>query len=453
MPRPSFLLTPLLALIPLVSAIPAGLDARGSAPVLPANDPFYLPPKGFEVSKPGTILRHRTPPNPIAALGIAKANIEAAHQILYRTTDSHGNAIATVSTILIPHNADYSKLLSYQVAEDAADPNCAPSYAFQLKAAEDGALGLVAPQLELLFIGAALDKGWVVTVPDHLGPKAAFLANTLSGHAVLDNVRAALASSSFTDIASNPTIALWGYSGGSLASGFAAELHPTYAPELKMVGAALGGTVPKILPVIEAVNKGPFVGLVPSGVQGLANEYPEIEKLIQDGVKPSMMADFRKTKNMCLAGNAIHYLGKDIYNYTIDRNIFKEDTAAKVLNANAMGQHVPTIPLLVYKSVGDEISPVNDTDSLIKTYCQGGARVEYRRDDFSEHASLQITGSADAMIWLIDRMNNKPIKQECTTSTELTGLADPRALVAFGQEILVILKTILSGPIGPGMVG
>ncbi|KAF7594750.1 hypothetical protein BBP40_008457 [Aspergillus hancockii] len=202
-----------------------------------------------------------------------------------------------------------------------------------------------------------------------------------------------------------------------------------------------------------ALDLMPFVGLVPAGVQGLASEYPEIEKLIQDGVKPSMMEDFRKTKTMCLSGDAIYYFGKDIYNYTIDRKIFKTSTAVKVLDANAMGQNVPTIPLMVYKSVGDEISPVNDTDTLVKSYCQRGATVEYRRDDLSEHASLQITGSADAMIWLIDRMNNKPINQECTTTTSLTGLANPRALVAFSQTILVALKEILAGPIGPGMVG
>ncbi|KAB8233244.1 hypothetical protein ETB97_003193 [Aspergillus alliaceus] len=453
MVRLSFWLAQILAVLPLVSAVPTGLPPRGSAPVLPVDDPFYVPPEGFETSAPGTILRHRTPPNPIAALSFAKVNIEAAHQILYRTTDSFGNAIATVSTILIPHNADYSKLLSYQVAEDAADPNCAPSYAFQLEAAHDGILGLVMPQVELLLVGAALDKGWVVTVPDHLGPKATFLANRLSGHAVLDNLRAALASSSFTHITSDPTIALWGYSGGSLASGFAAELQPSYAPELKIAGAALGGTVPKIDTVIEAVNKGVFVGLVPAGIQGLANEYPDVQKLLADGLKPSMMAEFNKTQNMCLAGDLVHYLGKDIYSFTKDPNIFKQPVAVEVINANSMGQNVPKIPLLVYKSVGDEISPVKDTDSLIHTYCQGGASVEYKRDELSEHASLEITGSADAMIWLMDRMNNKPIKPGCTTSTAISGLLDPRALAVLGQEILVILKTILSGPIGPGVTG
>ncbi|KAE8383849.1 secretory lipase-domain-containing protein [Aspergillus bertholletiae] len=453
MTRLSVLLASILAALPLISAFPAQLPEQDSAPTLPVDDPFYIPPEGFETFAPGTILRHRTPPNPIAALGFAKVNIPAAHQILYRTSDSAGNAIATVSTILIPNNADFSKLLSYQVAQDAADPNCSPSYALQLEAAYDGFLGLLAPQIDLLFFGAALEKGWVVTIPDHLGPKSAFLANTLSGHAVLDNVRAALASSSFTNITSDPTIALWGYSGGSLSSGFAAELQPTYAPELNIVGAALGGTVPRIRPVIDAVNKGPFVGLVPSGIQGLANEYPDIEQLLAQGVKPSMQADFSKTKHLCLEGDFREFSGKDIYEYTIDRTIFDQPVAKRIMDANAMGQNVPKIPLLVYKSVGDEISPVNDTDSLIEMYCQGGASVEYKRDLISEHISHGLTGSADAMLWIIDRMNNKPVQAGCTTSTAIAGLLDPKIQAALGQEISTLLKAILAGPIGPAVVG
>ncbi|KAE8155146.1 secretory lipase-domain-containing protein [Aspergillus avenaceus] len=451
MAKLSILLAPLFAILPFVASAPAQ-SAKSSGPVLPLDDPFYKPPEGFESLPPGSILRHRLPPKPIAALGFAKANVEAAHQFLYRTTDTHGNAIATVSTILIPHNADYSKVLSYQVAEDSAAPNCAPSYAFQLEAAYDGAIGMVMPQLELLLIGAALDKGWVVTVPDHLGPKAAFLASKVSGQAVLDNLRAAIHSSNITNI-TNPTFTMWGYSGGSMASGFAAELQPTYAPELNIAGAALGGTVPSIPPVLQKVNKGLYVGLIPAGVQGLANEYPEIQQLINENIKPEMMDDFKKTQTMCLAGDIVHYLGRDIYNYTSNPDIFTTPTAKRIMDENAMGHNIPKIPLFVYKSVGDDVSPVNDTDAVVQTYCKGGANVEYRRDQLSNHAVLAGTGAPDAMIWLNNRMHNRPIEPGCHTSTSLTSLLDPHAIWALGTEVISVLKSLLSAPLGPGVVG
>lgn len=441
----------LFLLLPRVFALPARL--RRDGPPLPTDDPFYVPPAGFESSPPGTILRYRTPPYPIAAFGADPVNIAAAYQILYRTTDSFGDAIATVSTILIPHNADNTKLLSYQVAEDAADPNCAPSYAFQFESATGGPLGLLMPQLELHLIETALYNGWIVTVPDFLGPKAAFLANNLAGHAVLDNIRAALASSNFTNISSDATITLWGYSGGSLASGFAAELQPSYAPELKIAGAALGGTVPQILPVIDAVNKGPFTGLIPSGIMGLANEYDEIDQLIDEKILLSKKADLEQARSMCLVGDAEKYFGQDVYSYTTDPNIFTEETATTVMSANDMGQHVPTIPLLIYKSAGDEISPVNNTDSLVAYYCAAGANVEYKRDEFSEHATMAIIGAPDALIWLSDRMRGVPVTPGCTTTTEFTSLADPGALAVLGESLVEILLSLLQAPVGPIMIG
>lgn len=427
---------------------------RDSGPEYPVDDPFYVPPEGFESTAPGSILRHRTPPYPIAAFSLVPINLAASYQILYRTTNSFGDAVATVSTILVPHNADFTKLLSYQVAQDAANPNCSPSYAFQLEAATDGALGLIMPQLELVFITAALEKGWVVTVPDHLGTKSAFLANNLSGQATLDNIRAALASTEFTDISKDATVAMWGYSGGSLASGFAAELQPTYAPELKIVGAALGGTVPQILPVVYATNKGLFTGLIPSGIQGLANEYPSAAQLIADNVLPSKAAAFNKTQSLCLTGDITTYLGQDVFSYVSDPNIFTEPMATALLDANAMGQHVPEIPLYIYKSAGDEISPVNNTDDLVsQIYCPGGASVQYLRDELSEHATMAILGAPDAFIWLEDRMNGKPADAGCSQSTVLTSLTDPNTLLALGVDIVDVLLSLLAVPIGPIMIG
>lgn len=429
------------------------LAAPTTGPAFPVDDPWYVPPEGFESTAPGTILRSRTPPYPMAAFGVAKVNVAEAHQLLYRTTNSFGDPIATVSTILVPHNADYTKLLSYQVAQDAADPNCAPSYAFQFEAARNGPLGLILPQAELLLMATAMDKGWVVTVPDHLGPKGTFLANTLSGQAVLDNVRAALSSSDLTKISPDSTVSLWGYSGGSLASGFAAELQSSYAPELKIAGAALGGTVPKIPPVIEAVNQGIFTGLIPAGVQGLSNEYPSIAKIIDENIIEDKKPAFSDTKNLCLPANIVEYLGQDIYTYTKNPDIFTAPEVTKILDANAMGHHIPEIPLIVYKSANDEVSPVNATDELVTSYCDAGADVEYKRDFLSEHGSLVITGVPDAMIWLNDRMNGVPVEKGCSRETDLTGLEDPKALAVLGTDIVEILLHLLSAPVGPIMIG
>jgi hypothetical protein len=440
-----FLFQLLAFFLPLIWASPIAVNG----PVPPTQDPFYQPPLGYEKTAPGTILRYRSPPFPIAALGFAKSNLESAYQVLYRTSDTFGNPIATMTTILVPHNANFSKLHSYQVAQDAASPNCSPSYALQQQTDAGKALSLIMPELEYLLITTALDQGWVVTVPDHLGPKSAFLANTLSGQAVLDNIRAALSSGNFTHILPDAQITMWGYSGGSLATGFAAELQPTYAPDLKIAGAALGGTVPKILSVINTVNKGIFTGLVPAGILGLANEYPAAQDLVRENIWLSKMPEFNKAKDLCLTGDLGEYAGQDIYNYTKSPDLFTSPAAKALLDPNSMGQNIPKIPLLVYKSVGDEVSPIADSDELVTKYCKGGASVQYVRDKFSEHVTMEIVGSPSAFLWLIDRMEGKPAQQACTNTTVVTSLEDPKAFTVFGIEGIEILLSFLSLPLGP----
>ena len=181
----------------MVSAAPAGLFNRG-APLPPSQDPFYQAPAGYESATPGSILKSRTIPYPLAFEGKDPLRIRGAYQLLYRTTDSHGNAEAAITTVLVPNNANPTKLVSYQTAEDSSFVDCGPSYTLQQNSTDS-------QSFEELLILAALDHGCYVSVPDYEGPQAAFVAGIQAGHAVLDSIRAAKASNSLTGLSSTAT--------------------------------------------------------------------------------------------------------------------------------------------------------------------------------------------------------------------------------------------------------
>ena len=165
----------------------------------PSQDPFYTPTGNWQSQKPGAILNHRKVPNTLP-----NVTYSAAYQLLYRTTDALSKPIAAVTTVIVPKTPDYSKLLSYQIAYDTPDVDCSPSYTLQVGGTNSFDNGFT----------YGLDQGWVVNTADYEGPKAAFTAGILSGQATLDSIRAALASTSFTQLQSNATVAMWGYSGG-----------------------------------------------------------------------------------------------------------------------------------------------------------------------------------------------------------------------------------------------
>jgi hypothetical protein len=265
----------------------------------------------------------------------------------------------------------------------------------------------------------------------------------------LDSIRAVLASSNVTNVHADAEVAMWGYSGGALASGWAAELQPSYAPELKIIGAALGGTPSDINAAMNAINKGPFAGLIPSSLLGLSQQYSDFNDFIQSKLIPKKKAAFNKAANQCMAQDLLQFAFQDIFKYFSDPNILSDPIAVKVLNENKMGKYVPKIPLFMYHAIHDEVIPFAPTQALVKKYCSEGSNIEFVQDELSEHAILSVTGAADAILWLIDRFNGVPAKEGCSTRTTLTSALDPGALLVFGELIFNDLGDLLGKPIGP----
>ena len=172
--------------------------------------------------------------------------------------------MATIIVPLTPAATSPRPLLSYQVAEDADSETCAPSY--------EARRGL---ETEAVAWPSLLSQGWAVVVPDHEGLDSEFAAGVQEGHAVLDGIRAA---ENFApaglDGAKTP-VGMWGYSGGGQATSWAAELQPTYAPKLHIVGATYGGTAANVKTVWDHLN-GLDTSLDLAAAVGVSRAYPNL---------------------------------------------------------------------------------------------------------------------------------------------------------------------------------
>ncbi|WP_432420406.1 lipase family protein [Nocardia neocaledoniensis] len=247
------------------------------APLLPPDDPFYLAPPDLAGLAPGTVVRTRSVE--IALFGLVPQRI-SAWQLLYRTCDLDGEPEVSVTTVLLPWDADPLEsrpLVSFQCAIDAVAPQCFPSYALRRGART---VGSIAP-LELPIIAMALRQGWAVSVPDHEGLGGRFGAAREPGYRALDGIRAA---SGFAPLGLGPAnpVALWGYSGGGLATAWAAELAAEYAPELNIVGAVAGSPVGDPAAAFVRLNGGWFAGFPAAFVAGLRRAYPDLDAVLDD---------------------------------------------------------------------------------------------------------------------------------------------------------------------------
>ena len=411
---------------------------RGARPQLPSDDPFYDPPAGFQHANPGTVLRSRDVE--LAFLGLIPQRITAT-QLLYRTTDMHGNAEAAATTVIVPAERApkaVTPVISYQCAIDAVTSRCFPSYALRRRAVAPGAVA----QFEFLLIAAALAEGWAVSVPDHEGRAGMWGAPYEPGYHVLDGVRAAL-NTERLGLSPSAPVGLWGYSGGGLASAWAAEMSGSYAPELNVVGAVLGSPVGDLGHTFRRLNGTVMSGLPALVVAALADIYPELNKIIQKHATPEGKDLLKRLHNMTTAEAVIRMVNKDMDDM-LDvplEQILNTPEVKHVFDDIKLGAAVPTPPVLIVQAVFDQLISVGDIDELAETYSAGGADVTYHRDLFSEHLLLHPLSAPMTLRWLTDRFSGKPLSEHMIR-TKWPTLLSPMTYVGMARLAKIAVKVV-----------
>lgn len=379
------------------SCLVASSTAPSTGSLPPSRDPWYTAPSNYESTAPGTVLRLRPAPGNLTA---AYSNSSAAYNVLYRTTDSNYKPAFAVTTLFIPRSSTDPKnyLVSYQIPYNSPSVDASPSNT------------LANPEYTADIVGtdisALLHAGYFVSVPDHEGPLAAFVCSVSEGHATLDAVRAVLSLERQWTLTRSAKVMLWGYSGGSIASEFAAELQVQYAPELSITGVAIGGLPTNITSSVLAANKSPFAGLLPAGLVGVSKQHPAFNQTLRKSLKQNgeyNASTFLAVATMDVNTIFAEFAGQDMAAYFTDGfAIFESPEYKEVANTDAiMGYHgVPQMPLFVYKAVHDELCPIAETDALVERYCGVGANILYQKNSVGGHLAEETNGDASALAWI-----------------------------------------------------
>lgn len=417
---------------------------RGGRPVLPSEDAFYQPPAGFEHAAPGTVLRSRDVE--LGFLGLIPQRVKAT-QLLYRSTDMNGDPQAAVTTVLVPanHAPDHVRhVVSYQCAIDGVSSRCFPSYAMRRRAKAVGSLA----QLEYLLVAAALAEGWVVSVPDHEGPDGMWGAPHEPGYRVLDGLRATLNFERF-GLAKNSQAGLWGYSGGGLASAWAAEVHAEYAPELNIVGAVLGSPVGNLGNTFRRLNGSHLAALPALVVAALAKTFPDLNRIIEEHATEEGRAMLARLERMTTLEAIIRLFKKDMDHLVHPplEDVLSMPEVQDVFERIKLGGNSPSLPVLIVQAVHDSVIAVDDIDELAHTYHAGGAQVTYHRDLFSEHMLLHPMSAPMTLRWLTDRFAGRPLDAHIIR-THWPTLLNPMTYAGMWRLGGIVGKVMSGGRVG-----
>lgn len=409
-----------------VAATPSTASAPATTSTATTSDPFYT----YDGSKPlasyapGAVLKTRTLqyhligiPTPLKAV-----------QLLYRTTDAQGRPAANVTTVVRSLTGDRSKAVSYQSFYDSLNPEDGPSRAI----AGDLSLGGLIPNVEAVFIAPLLAKGYDVVIPDTEGQQANFAAGPEYGTNTLDSIRAATASEQ-TGLTSGTAFGLIGYSGGAIATNWAAALAPSYAPDVnrRLVGYAEGGLLVAPAHNLKYVDGSlTWSGVIPMAVIGVSRSY-DID------LQPYLSDYGQKVYKELEDGSIIDALGrypgltwKKMAKpaYADPNSIPAFLTAVNKLNLGSAA--TPTIPGFIAQGdagvlegtfsnrpgigTGDGVMVSGDARALARQYCATGDQaVEYRQYELLSHLGTALPWAPVALGWLDDRFAGRTAPSDC----------------------------------------
>jgi Secretory lipase len=394
--RHARLVLPVLLLVLPLSAPLAATQAH-AATVATTGDPFYVPPDPLPPGSPGDVIRWRASAAPLVAA--------RAWQVLYRSTTALGGPTAVSGTVLVPLApfAGARPVVAYAAGTQGWGDQCAPSKSI--------AAGVFDEQFA---VNNLLGQGWAVVVTDYPGlgtpGDETYNVGIPEGYAVLDALRAATRLPE-TGLQPSAAMAIEGYSQGGGAADWAAQLQPTYAPELRLAGVAGGGTPANLQAVARNINGTAWFAFLAGTAIGFNAAYPAID--FRQYLTAEGQAAMDQLSMQCQATALLQFAGKRIEDYTIGGiNPIGEPPVKAVLDLNNLGAIGPAVPVLQYHGLVDEIIPWRVETDLHDRWCAAGVRT-LLKGYLSGHVLTHVVAQGDVVSWLRGRLAGSPAPRNC----------------------------------------
>lgn len=377
--------------------------------VPPDQDPFYkaTPQPG---GAPGDVIDARESVftlDPVTKWPYPGVN---SWQVMYQSENAAGEAIAVSGTVLVPTTPWFDgerPIIGYSIATRGLSDVCAAS--FSLSQGQD---------YEGPIIADILARGWAVAISDYEGLGTpglhTYMVGLSQGRAVLNMVRAAQRLPA-TGLSKNAPIGVIGYSQGGGAGGWASELANTYAPELNVVGAAVGGVPANLQETGESLDGTLFVVFALMTSAGLDAAYDELDLENYLNTRgEGLMAT--TTGQVCtFSVDALTTLINTSFtkfaDYTITSPLHSDTWQARIAEQK-LGNVKPEMPVFLYHPSADQITPLKQATQLRQDWCDLGAAVEWTTT-FTEH----LAGASDfhplASEWLSERFAGRQTTGNC----------------------------------------
>jgi Secretory lipase len=369
-------------------------------------DAFYVPPSPLPAGKPGDIIRAERMDFSRAITKPPTGTV--GWRVMYLSTSALGDRIAVTGTVLVRPNQAPAQgianrpIVSYGNETQGLADNCAVSR-----------LMIYGHTGELALIEPLIRAGYAVVSTDYEGlgtPAVHTLGVTISAaHAMLDMIRAARNLSEAKLPKAGP-LGLFGYSqggGGGLGAG---ELASSYAPDLKITAAALGGAPIDLAVVAKNIDGGPAAAMKFLAMTGVDAAYPEL-RLYDEFLNPLGKALRPAVYGSCI--EIIPALAFQWYGNYVVKDPLRDPRWQARMAQNRLGQQRIPFPTYYFHAMLDEVMPYSMATALRNRYCAKGTRLRFAPLVGFEHISAGPQWMPQAAKWLAARLEGRPDGGNC----------------------------------------
>ncbi|MBC9225876.1 triacylglycerol lipase [Aeromicrobium sp. 636] len=412
------------------AALALGLASAPSATAAPSEG-FYDPPADLPAGN-GTLVRSEPMKLALTLKGLYMPG--TATRLLYTSTDEAGAPAAVTGAYIEPTKKWTGKgprpLVAVAAGTQGQGDACAPSKSLETFLNVQGnELGI---GYEIPSIHDFLNRGMAVVLTDYIGLGTTDRVHTYTnrldmGHALLDAARAALKLPNTSVTAASP-VGLYGYSQGGGAAGSAAELAPTYAPELNLKGAFAGAPPANLVEVLKSADGTDLTGVIAYAINGITPYHPELQGALDELATPAGKEALEKVKTQCIGSTLLSYGFQKTSKWTTNgKSLYdtvKNDPALRApVDAQRIGTLKPSIPVQVLTGTKDDIVDHAQAKQLAKDWCAQGVNVTYvpviqpigTGGTALNHLTPMITRLVPSHDWLADRLAGKSVRSNCSS--------------------------------------
>lgn len=396
-----------------------------------AEGDFYQPPEVLG-GAPGDLIR--TESSDLAIRVPTPDGVFPAQgtRLLYRSNDANGDANAVSGTYLEPSMAwngpGERPLIALAPGTQGQGDQCAPSKALNHVVQYTPPLDLFT-EYELISINAMLLQGIAVVITDYdgLGTPGhhTYVNRAAEAHAVLDSVRAAQ-NLPEASISEDGPVGLFGYSQGGGAVAAAAELAPSYAPELDLKGAYAGAPPADLVATLDQIDGTALTGAIGYTTNGLVEAYPKLADVIDAEINDRGREMLAAVANQCLPETLFRFGFQQTSDYTrtgepLGVVIGRIPEVQEAIAEQRIGLRAPQIPVLVQHGTQDDTVPYGQGRQMALDWCAQGATVQFSPNNtppilpgfIVNHALPMLGGMPEAVAYMNDRFADKPAPSNC----------------------------------------